>query len=90
MRWNKAYDGTKESLTAKSHRPHSQHPNAHTQEELKWIRNYHRRNPNISVCELYGKLFQEKGYSWMFFATFGLTSLTNVHFSCEQKKSFER
>lgn len=90
MRWNKAYDGTKESLTAKSHRPHSQHPNAHTQEELGWIRNYHRRNPNISICELYGKLFQEKGYSWMFFATFGLTSLTNVHFSCEQKKSFER
>ena len=63
MRWNRAYDGTKESLTAKSHRPHSQHPNAHTQEELGWIRDYHRRNPNISVCELYGKLFQEKGYS---------------------------
>lgn len=23
----------------------------------------HRRNPNISVCELYGKLWQEKAYS---------------------------
>lgn len=63
MRWNKAYDGTRESLMSKSHRPHSPHPNAHTQKELRWIRNYHRRNPNISVCELYGKLRQDKAYS---------------------------
>ena len=63
MRWNKQYDGTKESLMSKSHRPHSPHPNAHTEEELGWIRNYHRRNPNISICELYGKLRQEKAYS---------------------------
>lgn len=63
MRWNKAYDGTRESLMNKSHRPHRPHPNAHTEEELTWIRNYHRRNPNIGVCELYGKLRQEKAYS---------------------------
>lgn len=63
MRWNKLYDGTKESLADKSHRPHSQHPNSHTEEELTWIRNYHRRNPNISICELYGKLLQDKGYT---------------------------
>lgn len=63
MRWNKQYDGTRESLLPKSHRPYRQHPNAHTEEELTWIRNYHRRNPNISVCELYGKLRQEKAYS---------------------------
>ena len=63
MRWNKVYDGTKESLAPKSHRPHSPHPNAHTEEELTWIRNLHRRNPNISVSELYGKLRQKKAYS---------------------------
>ena len=63
MRWNKQYDGTIESLRAMSHRPHSQHPNAHTEEELSWIQNYHRRNPNISICELYGKLRQDKAYS---------------------------
>lgn len=63
MRWNKQYDGTKESLMPKSHRPKSAHPNAHTQQELTWIKNYHRRNPNISICELYGKLRTEKGYS---------------------------
>lgn len=63
MRWNKAYNGTRESLEPKSHRPHSQHPNAHTEEELRAIRNYLRRNPDISVCELYGKLRQEIAYN---------------------------
>ena len=37
MRWNKRYDGTRESLVDKSHRPKTQHPNAHTEKELKWI-----------------------------------------------------
>ena len=55
MKWNKRYDGTKESLVPKSHRSHSPHPNAHTEQELKWIKDYHRRNPNISLGELYGK-----------------------------------
>ena len=63
MRWNKLYDGTRESLLPKSHRPKSVHPNAHTEQELTWIKNYHRRNPNISMCELYGKLRTEKGYT---------------------------
>ena len=63
MRWNKKYNGSRESLAPKSHRPHTQHPNAHTEQELSWIRNLHRRNPNISVCEMYGKLRQEKAYS---------------------------
>lgn len=63
MRWNKQYDGTKESLMPKSHRPHSPHPNAHTEQEMKWIKDYHRRNPNISPSELYGKLREDKAYS---------------------------
>lgn len=63
LRWNKKFDGTKDSLRDKSHRPHSAHPNAHTEQEIKWIMNYHRRNPNISVCELYGKLRSSKNYS---------------------------
>jgi len=63
MRWNKKFDGTKESLTNKSHRPKSPHPNSHTEKELKWIKDLHRRNPHISVCELYGKLRLQKGYS---------------------------
>lgn len=63
MRWNRRFDGTKESLMDKSHRPLSLHPNAHTTQELKWIQDCHRRNPHISVCELYGKLRTQKGYS---------------------------
>lgn len=63
MRWNRRFDGTRESLESVSHRPKSPHPNAHTEQELKWIRDYHRRNPHISVCELYGRLRTDKGYS---------------------------
>lgn len=63
LRWNKKFDGTKESLLNKSHRPCSKHPSSHTEQELKWIRDYHRRNPHISICELYGKLRTAKGYS---------------------------
>lgn len=63
MRWNKKFDGTKESLLDKSHRPLTKHPNSHTDEEIKWIKDYHRRNPHISVCELYGKLRTIKGYT---------------------------
>lgn len=62
MRWNKQYDGTRESLEPKSHRPRTPHPNAHTEEELKWIQNLHKRNPHISICEMYGKLL-ERGYT---------------------------
>ena len=50
MRWNKKFNGSKESLLDKSHRPLSPHPNAHTEEELYWIKNYIRRNPNVSLC----------------------------------------
>ena len=63
MRWNKQYDGTKESLEPKSHKPLTPHPHSHTEEELKWIKDYHRRTPNISICELYGKLREDKAYS---------------------------
>ena len=47
MRWNKAFDGTKLSLLDRSHRPHSTHPRAHTQEELLWIKNYFGYTPKI-------------------------------------------
>ena len=63
MRWNKLFDGTKESLIPGSHRPHSIHPNSHTEEEMKWIKDYLRRNPHITLPELYGKLRTNKGYT---------------------------
>ena len=39
MRWNKRYDGTPESLADRSHRPHTVHPRAHTNEEIMWVLN---------------------------------------------------
>lgn len=63
MRWMKRYDGSKESLIDRSHKPLSKHPTAHTDEEITWINNYIRRNPNIPMIELYTKLRINRGYS---------------------------
>lgn len=64
-RWNKKYDGTKESLLDKSHKPISKHPNSHTDEEIKWIEDLIKRHKNdaITLCEIWYKLRINKGYS---------------------------
>ena len=62
-RWNKKYDGTKESLIDISHKPKSKHPNAHTDLEIKHIKDLIRRNPNITLCELWFKLRLKYSYS---------------------------
>lgn len=46
-----------------SHRPKSKHPNAHTDEEVKWIKALIKRNPHITLCELWIKLKRNKGYT---------------------------
>ena len=46
-----------------SHCPKTKHPNAHTDEEIKWIKDLIRRNPHITLCELWIKLKKNKGYS---------------------------
>ena len=61
-RWNKKYDGTKESLKDKSHRPLSRHPAEHTEIEIKWIKDLIRRNPSITLNEIWYKLKINKGY----------------------------
>ena len=55
-RWKAKFDGTPESLNNKSSRPHTKHPMAHTEKEVRNILNVIRRNPNIGLNELYGKL----------------------------------
>ena len=47
-RWIKKYDGRIESLEDKSHKPKTRHPKSHTNQEIRWIRNYVRRNPRIT------------------------------------------
>ncbi len=62
-RWLNRFNGTKESLMDKSHKPKTKHLNAHTEEELNYIMEYIKKNPNMTSCELYNKLKEEKGYS---------------------------
>lgn len=61
-RWRKIYDGTLDSLEPKYCAPYTPHPNRHTDEELKHIQDLIRRNSNIGLNELYGKLRQKYFY----------------------------
>jgi len=63
MRWNKLFDGSKESLLDRSHRPHPPHPNSHTSEEIKKIIELMKRNPDIGLNELFSKLRLSIGYA---------------------------
>lgn len=60
-RWRERYDGKIESLKDKSRRPHS-HPNQHTKEEIKLIRDYKRNNKETGLVVLWIKL-REAGYT---------------------------
>ena len=59
-RWRDKYDGTPQSLRNKSRRPHS-HPNQHTQEELKLIKDYKDKNKDTGLVVLWVKL-KRAGY----------------------------
>lgn len=61
--WKKQYDGTLESLENKSHAKHTPNKNCQTEEETKYIDDIVKRNPNIGLNELYGKLKQKYNYS---------------------------
>ncbi len=88
MRWNKKFDGTKDSLRDRSHKPLSPHPNSHTEVEIKWIKSLIRRNPTISMCELYGKLKTEKGYSRTASSLFRVLRKLNFYINKEKHKKY--
>ena len=54
-RWKKKYDGTLESLRDESRRPKS-HPNQHTEEEIKLIKDYKANNKETGLVVLWVKL----------------------------------
>ena len=60
-RWLRRYDGTLQSLADQSRRPHH-HPNQHTEQELKLIKDMRRRNPNAGLVVFWVKLCQ-RGYN---------------------------
>ena len=55
-RWKSKFDGSITSLENKFSRKNMLHPNRHTEQEIKHIKDLIRRNPNIGLNELYGKL----------------------------------
>jgi len=59
--WKARWDGSIESLGCKSRRPHS-HPNQHTEDEIKLIRNMRQRNPKLGMIELWHRL-RKRGYT---------------------------
>ena len=59
--WLSRYDGSIESLACRSRRPHS-HPNQHTEDEIKLIRDMRRRNPKLGMIELWHRL-RQRGYT---------------------------
>ena len=59
--WKARWDGTVESLADRSKRPHH-HPNEHTPDELKLIRDMRRRNPQLGITELWHRL-RKHGYT---------------------------
>lgn len=84
-RWISRFDGTKESLVDRSSKPKSKHPKAHTNQEIKWIRDYARRNPNISLNELWYKLKREKGYKRNITSLYRVMRRLNIKFECGNK-----
>ena len=60
-RWKERYDGTLQSLQDQSHRPHS-HPNQHTEEEIKLIKDMRKRNKHTGLVVFWVKL-RQKGYT---------------------------
>jgi len=69
-RWREKYDGTAKSLKNKSRRPYS-HPNQHTAEEIKKIKDYKYKNKETGLVVLWVKL-RKAGY------TRSITSLYRV------------
>lgn len=59
--WKARYDGTISSLACRSRRPHH-HPNQHTAEEIRLIKNMRRRNPTIGLIDLWLRM-RKRGYA---------------------------
>ena len=60
-RWREKYDGTLASLANKSRRPHRS-PRAHTEKEIKMIRDYKYKNKDTGLVVLWVKL-RRAGYT---------------------------
>lgn len=83
----KAYDGTAKSLASKSKKPLSPHPNAHTSAEIYHIKNLLKRNPDIGLSELYGKLKRDYAYTRHPASLFRFLRKLGIYAKPEHKKT---
>ena len=85
--WKARWDGTAASLACRSRRPHS-HPNQHTEEELKLIRDMRRRNPNMGMVELWHRL-RKRGYTRRPESLFRVMRKLGLFPAAEKKKTYK-
>ena len=84
--WLARWDGSVESLACQSKRPHS-HPNQHTEEELKLIRDMRRRNPALGMVELWHRL-RKRGYTRCPESLFRVMRKMGMFPAAEKKKAY--
>ena len=87
-RWRKRYDGTLESMKDKSRRPHS-HPNQHTEEEIKLIKNYKRNNKETGLVVLWIKL-RQAGYTRTIQGLYHVMQRIGIYEKTPSKKKVSR
>ena len=83
-RWRERYDGTLESLKDKSRRP-NHHPNEHTREEIKLIKNYKSNNKNTGLVVLWAKL-KRAGYTRSVTSLYRMLIKLNMYNKVPSKK----
>lgn len=85
-RWKSRYDGTLASLENGSKVPLTPHPNAHTKQEEKYIRELFTENPDISYTEALGVLRTKYAYSRTYFGFYRYVVKNGLRPSQEMKK----
>lgn len=83
-RWRDRYDGSLNSLKDKSRRP-KYHPNQHTEEEIRMIKNYKNNNKDTGLVVLWVKL-QKAGYTRTIQGLYHVLQRLGIYKKCPSKK----
>ena len=83
-RWREKYDGSLKSLENKSRKP-KHHPNEHTKEEIKMIKNYKNNNKDTGLVVLWVKL-RESGYTRTVQGLYHVLQRLGIYKKCPSKK----
>ncbi|MFR3786127.1 MAG: hypothetical protein ACLTWR_02350 [Agathobaculum desmolans] len=85
--WKSRWDGRVASLPCQSRHPHN-HPNQHTEAELKLIRDLRRRNPSLGMVELWHRL-RLRGYTRRLESLFRVMCKLGLFPTAEKKKAYK-